>query len=132
MVHPVRTGPSTISSLNQFGGSGVVIFSAGGVGYQLNYAPTGSALQDIMVGGATADRLSSLDGADFVYGTGGRDSIDLGNDFGFGGNGVDLVRGDNGEKQRRPPEDFVIKSIWLSVRAFPAQRQIIWSAAKAC
>jgi hypothetical protein len=54
MVHPVRTGPSTISSLNQFGGSGVVTFSAGGVSYQLTSAATGSALQDIMVDGATA------------------------------------------------------------------------------
>lgn len=87
-----------IRIVDQFAGAQVETIDAGGTTYQLSGGETGTALADIVAGGAAANHLEGLAGDDFLFGNGGRDLLRMGdgNDTGFGGDGRDRIFGDGG------------------------------------
>jgi Ca2+-binding RTX toxin-like protein len=62
------------------------------------FSRTGTAADDVLVGGNGADTLSGLGGKDSLYGEGGNDSLTGGDDADLlvGGNGTDTLRGEAG------------------------------------
>ncbi len=87
-----------IEIVDHYAGTGVETLTAGGVLYHLATGPLGSALPDILAGGAVDDVFDSGAGNDFVTGNDGQDALRLGNgaDVGFGGAGDDRILGGRG------------------------------------